>query len=90
VQLPDGWAHVLRLDAQPFSASNIGRPPRPHTIALSDAESERVRWQNLVLRHSEDGTQPGGHAISRMMELLQQIQRMEDGLMARCAVETRY
>jgi|SRR5215831_2008080 len=93
VQLPEGWAHVLRLDARPFSASSIGPPPRPHTIALSDAESERFRWQNLILRHADSpyaAAQPEAHAIGRMMDLLQQMQRMEDGLMARCAVETRF
>ena len=93
VQLPEGWAHVLRLDARPFTASYIGPPPRPHTLTLSDAESERVRWQSLVLRHSDgqsESSQPGGLAIGRMMQLLQEMQRMEDGLMARCAVETRY
>jgi hypothetical protein len=93
VQLPEGWTHVLGLDARPFSASYIGPPHRPQTLELNDAESERTRWQGLLLRHSDAQSQaaePGSRAIGRMLQLLQEMQRMEDGLLARCVVATRY
>jgi len=93
VQLPQGWEHVLRLDEHPFSASYLAPPPRPQTLTLSDAETERVRWQGLVVRHSAAQAQsagPGAQALGRMLELLQEMQRMEDGLLARCVAGTRY
>jgi len=93
VQVPEGWEHALRLDARPFSATSIGPPPRPQTLELGDAESQRMRWQGLVLRHSDaqgQSSEASNRAVSHMLNLLQEMQRMEDGLLARCAVGTRY
>jgi hypothetical protein len=93
VQLPEGWAHVLRLDARPFSATYLGPPPRPQSLELSDAETERTRWQGLVARHSDAQSQTGepeNRPVGRMLQLLQEMQRMEEGLLARCVVGTRY
>src|SRR5215471_21832479 len=75
VQVPEGWEHALRLDARPFSATAIGPPPRPHTLELGDAESQRTQWQGLVLRHSDaqgQNSQASNRAISHMLNLLQE------------------
>ena len=50
--LPVNWEQQLRLDVRPLTATFVGPPPRPRTLELSDAETERARWRNMVLRHS--------------------------------------
>jgi hypothetical protein len=94
--LPPGWEQQLRLDQRPFTATYIGPPPRPNTLALENSQTERARWRNLVSRHSlhSDTTHyrlnDTGHiAVEDMLEMLQQMQRMEDAIVAQQVAITR-
>jgi hypothetical protein len=94
VPLPGAWERQLRLDARPFTASYIGPPPRPRTLEMSDAETERTRWRNLLWRHDipPDAAPEGGadhRAVGNMMTMLLQMQDMEDSIVSQSVALTR-
>jgi hypothetical protein len=96
VQFPIGVEHVLRLDAAPLNAGSIGPPPRPPSLETSDANSERVRWRNMLVSHVQSvrtpGTQldaRGTQAVHAMLSMLLQTLHMEDVIASRSAAVTR-
>ena len=96
LRLPVALEHVLHLDAAPLNARFLGPPPRPHSLELSDANSEHVRWRNMLISHLQSvrtsGSQldaHGAHAVQTMLRMLLQSQRMEDAIASRCAAVTR-
>jgi hypothetical protein len=94
VPVPGAWEQQLRLDARPFTASYIGPPPRPRTLEMSDAETERARWRNMLWRHDAppDPAQAAGpdhHAVGNMMNMLLQMQEMEDSIASQSVALTR-
>ncbi|HKS73601.1 MAG TPA: hypothetical protein VJQ82_10430 [Terriglobales bacterium] len=94
IPLPGAWEQQLRLDARPFTASYIGPPPRPRTLEMSDAETERARWRNMLWRHDAPPdalpVAGGNHqAIGNMMTMLLQMQDMEDSIVSQSVALTR-
>jgi hypothetical protein len=96
VQLPVSWEQQLRLDARPFTGTYIGPPPRPHTLQLYDAETERSRWRNLLWRHGRSAEAAGEPnpstsrpSVQVMLEMLLGMQQMEDTIMSRQVAVTR-
>ena len=94
--LPCGWEEQLRLDARPFTATYIGPPPRPSTLALDYFQTERIRWRNLVSNHGGGFDSSRGSAAYRsepavqtLMLMLQQMQEMEDSIIAQQVAVTR-
>lgn len=95
-ELPLGWEQQLRLDARPFTGTYIGPPPRPQALQLSDPETQRGRWRSMIWRHSlalDAGTTFGRasskQAIHTMLDMLQQMQEMEDSIIAQQVAVTR-
>jgi hypothetical protein len=94
LRLPGEWVQQLRLDARPFTAAYIGPPPRPRTLELNDAESERSRWRNMLWRH---GSSPGARqdlgpsegSVGLMLEMLLEMQHMEDSIVSQSVALTR-
>lgn len=96
VQLPVSCEQLLRLDARPFTATYLGPPPRPRTLELNDAETERSRWRNMLWRHSRTQDVPGNQDTSTrwqpvqvMLEMLLSMQQMEDSIVSRSVAVTR-
>ena len=96
VQAPVGWEEKLRLDARPFTATYIGPPPRPLSLEIYDAETERSRWHNMVWRHSrglEAAENPGisnsKQPVKVMLEMLLDMQQMEDSIVSQQVAVTR-
>jgi hypothetical protein len=96
VHIPSGVEHVLHLDAAPLNATFIGPPPRPQSLETSDADSERVRWRNMLLSHVQSIRTPGAQldargaqAVQTMLGMLLQALRMEEVIASRSAAVTR-
>lgn len=94
VQIPDGWEHQLGLDIPPFTSNHIGPPPR-QAVDLSDAETERDRWQRLLWRHCDlldrtDGVgNKGAQPVQAMLAMLLQMQDMADDVISQQVAVTR-
>lgn len=96
VQVPNTVEDELRLDERPFTATFIGPPPRPTTMELNDAESQRARWRSMLARHS-DGLEAGAGAVTSarrqsvqvMLKMLEDMQDMEDAILAESVSVTR-
>jgi hypothetical protein len=91
-----GWEQHLRLDARPFTGTYIGPPPRPHTLQLFDAETERTRWHSMLWRHSHTPSPLTDPSISAkqqpvhiMLEMLLQMRELEDLIVAQQTAVTR-
>lgn len=80
-----GWREVLRLNRGVDGAGTIGPPPKPGTLTVDDAATERLRWRSLIFR--DPGT--ADRRVSRMLDLLRDHQAMEDAIVARHLAETR-
>jgi len=93
VQLPVSWEQQLRLDARPFTGTYIGPPPRPQTLELNDAETQRSRWRSMLSRHSQTplaaGSSAGTQPVQGMLEMLLEMQQMEDSIVSRSVGVTR-
>lgn len=94
--LPVNWEQQLRLDVRPLTATFVGPPPRPRTLELNDAETERARWRNMVLRHSRSLGATGSFTapnnrqpVQAMLQMLLEMQHMEDSIIYRNATLTR-
>lgn len=94
--LPVSWEQQLNLDARPVTARFIGPPPRPQTLELNDAETERARWRRMVVRHSRSMetlsspvTTTSKQSVQAMLQMLVEIQRLEDAIVYRNAALTR-
>jgi len=86
-EVPVRWEQHLGLDARPVTASYIGPPPRPRTLELNDVETDRLRWRQMLVRHSEGMNPPP--ASGRMLALLSEMQEMEDSILTRHLALTR-
>jgi hypothetical protein len=91
-----GWEQQLRLDARPFTGTYIGPPPRPHTLQLFDAETERTQWHSMLWRHSQTPSPLTDPSISAkqqpvhiMLEMLLQMQELETLIVAQQTAVTR-
>lgn len=86
VQVPVSWEQQLRLDARPFTATYLAPPKRPNSVELSDPQTQRVRWRNMLWRHSNlpQPLQPGAgqthRSIHTMLDMLVEMQKMEDSI----------
>jgi len=93
VQLPVSWEQQLRLDARPFTGTYIGPPPPPQTLEFGDAETQRVRWRNMLSRHSQSRATVGNSAsqqpVQGMLAMLAEMQQMEDSIVSRSVGITR-
>ncbi len=96
VQLPESWEQQLRLDARPFTGTYIGPPPRPQTLELNDAETQRSRWRSMLSRHSQaplaagsSGSSAVRQPVQGMLEMLLEMQQMEDSIVSRSVGVTR-
>jgi hypothetical protein len=93
VQLPITCEQQLRLDVRPFTGTYIGAPPRPKTLEISDAETQRVRWRSMLSRHGrtfESTNGSGGQRpVQGMLKLLQDMQQAEDSIVSQNASLTR-
>jgi hypothetical protein len=94
--LPLSWEQQLRLDVRPFTTTYIGPPPRPSTLGLDDVQTQRMRWHNILPRHSgassvlqDSIATPGEQAVQTMLEMISQIQQMEDAIVSRQVAVTR-
>jgi hypothetical protein len=93
--MPVSCEHQLRLDVRPFTATYIGPPPRPPALQLSDAETERSRWHNMVTRHATPAgaAGPNGSAgadsVRTMLDMLLGMRQMEDSIVAQQVAVTR-
>jgi hypothetical protein len=95
-QIPVSWEQQLRLDARPYTGTFIGPPPRPRSLDLRDAETERSHWRNMVWRHGQasdaSGSQPSSSSHSPvhvMLDMLRDMQQMEDSIVSQSAALTR-
>jgi hypothetical protein len=84
----------LGLEARPFTGTYMGPPPRPRTLEVQHAESERHRWHSMIRRHSETGgmtTRFGGRGqpVHNMLEMLREMQQMEDAIVSQTVALTR-
>ena len=93
VETPTTVDEQLGLDARPFTGTYIGPPPRPRTLEIQDAESQRQRWHGLIRRHSSSagGTRSGGRGqpVHNMLDMLREMQHMEDAIVSQTVALTR-
>jgi hypothetical protein len=81
------WKRVLNVDRVPSSPSSIGPPPRPLSLESREPATERMRWHQLLTRHTtfspmQNGSQ-SSDKVSSMMFLLVQAQQAADAVTAR-------
>lgn len=95
VALPTTVDQTLRLDARPYTGTYIGPPPRPRTLGVMDAESQRQSWQGMLRKHSQSSgnlTRVGmgrGQPVHNMLQMLQEMQQMEDSIVSQAVALTR-
>ncbi len=95
VQLPATVDQQLRLDARPFTATYIGPPPKPPSLEMGDATSQRSRWRSMLWRHvavPSPGTSvstSGGAPVQAMLMMLQNMQDLEDLIVSQSVAVTR-
>ena len=91
------WREVLRLNAQPVGAANLGPPPLPYGLDSRDGASQRAWWRGMLRLHIqafESGADPemeseGHESVARMLGLLSESQRREGAIFARYFAEGR-
>lgn len=96
VQVANTVEEQLRLDERPYTATYIGPPPRPKTLEFADTESQRARWRTMLARHRA-GLQAGTSAVTSlhprsvqmMLQMLEDMQDMEDAIVAQSVSLTR-
>ncbi len=93
VELPQSWQQELRLDSRPFTGTYIGPPPRPATLTVQDAETERARWRSIMRRHSNASAAVGAgssaRSVQNMLDMFLELQQIEDDIVSRNAALTR-
>jgi hypothetical protein len=96
VFVPTGWEHRLGLDERPFTATYIGPPPRPHTLQLYDAPTERSRWRNMLWQHGSTlpsrqtfVSNAGRQAVQQMLAMFLEMQEAEDSIVSQNVAVTR-
>jgi hypothetical protein len=96
VDVPVSWEHELHLHDRPFTAAYMAPPPRPKSLQMEAVEVERVRWRNMLSRHSGMGensaklvTSTSQRSVEVMLEMLREMQEIEDGMMAESVSLTR-
>jgi hypothetical protein len=91
------WKQLLGLDRPSGAMTALAAPPRPPSVEIRDAASERLRWRNTLDRHSRLFTDrppgfeppPALRDIERMLALLIQMQDAEDVVVSRHLAESR-
>ena len=81
------WKQILRLTEPSYTAAAIGPPPKPLSIEVKDAASERLRWRNLIAGEAPDSA--NGPEVQRMLALLRAHQSMEDRVVSRYLAAAR-
>jgi hypothetical protein len=92
VQLPETLDQQLRLDTRPFTGTYVGPPPRPRSMELYDAESQRSRWNSMLWRHGASGAvgmTASSPSVRSMLDMLQQMRQMEDSIISQSVAVTR-
>lgn len=94
VEMPTTMEEQLGLAARPFTGTYIGPPPRPRTLEVQDAETQRQRWHGMIRKHSASPggtTRSGGRGqpIQNMLEMLREMQHMEDSIVSQAVSLTR-
>jgi hypothetical protein len=84
---PVSWKQILRLDQPSYTAATIGPPPRPDTLEVNDAASERLRWRNFLNR--QPAVSSNQNDFQRMVGLLRAYQSMEDRVVSRYLADAR-
>lgn len=94
--IPVGWEQQLRLDARPYTGTYIGPPPRPHTLQLRDAASDRNGWHIMLWRHSrtlsplsDPPLSAAREPVLNMLQMLLQMHELEDLIVAKQTAVTR-
>lgn len=85
--IPMSWKQILRLDEPSYSAWTIGPPPRPDSLEVKDAASERARWRNFLSRQPLVSNNESD--FERMIGLLRAYQNMEDRVVSRHLADTQ-
>src|ERR1700756_5437344 len=94
VEMPPTMEEQLGLDARPFTGTYIGPPPRPRTLEVQDAETQRQRWHSMIRRHSTSAgaaTRSGGRGqpVYNMLDMLREMRDMEDSIVSQTVSLTR-
>jgi hypothetical protein len=93
--LPSTIEQQLRLDLRPFTGTYIGPPPRPKTLDVHDAETQRMRWHAMISKHAmSPGTGMGAasdseRSVANMVEMLLEMQHLEDSIVSQSVSLTR-
>jgi hypothetical protein len=85
--IPMSWKQILRLDEPSYSAWTIGPPPRPDSLEVKDAASERARWRNFLSQQPLVSNNESD--FERMIGLLRAYQNMEDRVVSRYLAATQ-
>jgi hypothetical protein len=85
--IPMSWKQILRLDEPSYSAWTIGPPPRPDSLEVKDAASERARWRNFLSQQPLVSNNESD--FERMIGLLRAYQNMEDRVVSRHLADTQ-
>ncbi len=89
--VPPTAHRLLRLDRPAVTAATLGPPPRPASLEIGDAVSERQVWHGMLGRLNSAGEgqdaralpEKSHHAVERMMGLLVRYQELQDDVVAR-------
>jgi hypothetical protein len=92
--VPVSWQRELNLDARPPDATYLEPPPRPNTLEIRDAESERTRWRSMLTKHDKLAASPpsgsNSHpAVRVMLDMLMDMQQTEDSIVSQNSSVTR-
>ena len=93
--LPLNWQHEMNLDARPPNASYIDPPPRPRSMEIRDAETERQRWRTMLSRQDKSLTSANfadpsqKQSVRVMLDMLLDMQHAGDAIAAQNAALTR-
>jgi hypothetical protein len=88
------WQQDLHLDSRAPNATYLD-PPRPNSLEIRDAESQRTRWRSMLARHdsttSRNSLQDPNdqHAVSVMLDMLNDMQQTGDVIVSQNAAVTR-
>jgi hypothetical protein len=90
--LPREWKDLLGLRNLPQTATTLGPPPRPTSLASLDAAGERLRWRGTLDRLSREvDTRAPSEAqkLYPMLALLLEYEDRGDALVSRLLSEVR-
>jgi hypothetical protein len=94
-EVPVSWQRELNLDARPPDATYLEPPPRPNTLEIRDAESERTRWRSMLAKHDKSAAANSSRdpnsqqSVRVMLDMLMDMQQTEDSIVSQNASVTR-